>query len=79
VIKRLDDYLVGDDVQFFLNFALDVHAVRRAKDVGESGAADLVGDHLGRQRHVIEDAGELARCLRVELFLLDDEPLDGND
>ena len=79
VVHRLDDYLVGDDVQLLLNFALDVHVFRGAEDVGQTGAADLVGDHLRGQRQVVEDAGELTRRLRVKLLLLDDEPLDGDD
>ena len=52
----------------------------RAEDVGQSRAANLVGDHFRPQAQVVEDARELTRRLRgVTLFLLDDEPLDRDD
>ena len=79
VIHRLDDDLVRYDVELLLNFALHVLGVRRAEDVGETGHADLAGDHLRGERDVVQDAGELAGGLRMLALLLDDEPLDGDD
>ena len=79
VIHRLDDDLVRYDVELLLNFALHVLGFRRAEDVGETGHADLAGDHLRGERDVVQDAGELAGGLRMLALLLDDEPLDGDD
>ena len=79
VIERLDDDFVGDDVELLLHFALHILAHRRAEDIGEAGAAHLVGDHLAGERHVVEDAGQFTRRLREHALLLDDEALDGDD
>src|SRR2546430_8677907 len=79
VIHRLDDDLVRYDVELLLNFALPILGFRRAEDVGETGHADLAGDHLRGEPDVVQDAGELAGGLRMLALLLDDEPLDGDD
>ena len=50
-----------------------------AEDVGEAGAAHLVGDHLRGEREVVQDARQLARRFGVESLLLDDEALDRDD
>jgi hypothetical protein len=42
-------------------------------------APDLARDHLGGQRHVVQDAGQLTRRFRVEFLLLDDVALDCDD
>src|SRR3990170_2316117 len=79
VINRLDDYLVGEDVELLLRLALHVLQVGRAEDVGKARASNLVGDHLGGEREVVKQAGQLTRRLGVEFFLLDDESLDRDD
>ena len=50
-----------------------------AEDVGETGAAHLVGDHLRGEREIVQDAGELTRRFRMVALLLDDEALDRDD
>src|SRR5438105_11924283 len=79
MVHRLDDDLIRDDVELLLNFTLNVLRFRRAENVGQTGHADLARDHLRRKRNVVQDAGELARRLRMLALLLDDEPLDGDD
>ena len=64
---------------FCCDFALHVLVVGGAEDVGEAGAAHLVGDHLRGEREIVEDARELARRFRVIALLLDDEALDRDD
>ena len=79
VVHRLDDDLVRHHVQLLLHFALHVLRVRRPENVGQTGAAHFVGDHLRGEREVVQDAGELARRFRMETLLLDDEALDRDD
>jgi len=50
-----------------------------AEDIGESGAANLVGDHLGGERQIVEQSRKLTRCFGVQLLLLDDEAFDCYD
>ena len=79
MVHRLHDGVVGEDVELLLDLPLHIRVLRRAEDVGQAGAAHLVRDHLGGERHVVEDAGQLTRGLRVHAFLLDDEALDRDD
>jgi hypothetical protein len=79
VIERLDDDLVGQHIELLLHLALHVHVARRAEDVDQSRHCALVGDHLAGQRHVVQDARQLARGVRESSLLLDDESLDGDD
>ena len=79
MVHRLDDRLVGEDVELLLLLALDVVRIRGAEDVDQTGPADLVGDHLRGERDVVEDAGQLAGGLRVQPLLLDDVPVDRDD
>ena len=79
VVHRLDDDLVGEHVELLLHLALHVLVVGGAEDVGEPRAADLVGDHLGGERQVVQDARELTRRFRVVALFLDDETLDRDD
>ena len=65
VVDRLDDDLVGEHVELLLHLALHVLGLRGAEDVGQAGAAHLVGDHLGGEREVVQDAGELTRRLGI--------------
>jgi hypothetical protein len=39
-----------------------------AEHIGETGAADFVGDHLGGKRHIVKNAGELTGCFRDAAF-----------
>ena len=79
MIERLDDDFVGDDIQLLLHFALHVHVIGGAQDVGKAGAAHLVRDHLSGERHVVQDSRQFTRGFREIAFLLDDEPLDRDD
>jgi hypothetical protein len=79
VVHRLDDDLVGENVELLLRLALDVLVFRCAEDVGEARAAHLVRDHFRRERQVVENARELTRGFRMIALLFDDEPLDGDD
>ena len=79
VIHRLDDHLVRKHVELGLDLALHVLRLVGAEDVGEAGAAHLVRDHLGGERHIVEDAGQLTRRLRVQPLLLDDVAIDRDD
>src|SRR5205814_2378161 len=79
VIHRLDDDLVGENVELLLRLALNVLEIRGTQDVGQAGTAHLVGDHLGGKRQVVKHAGELTRGFGMELLLLDDEALDCYD
>src|SRR5512146_3215010 len=49
MVHGLHDDLVRHDVELLLDLALNVLALRGAKDVRETRAADLVGDHLGSE------------------------------
>ena len=70
---------LAEDVELLLNLALHVLTVIRAEDVGESRAADLVGDHLRGERQIVQHAGELTRRFGVIALFLDDETLDRDD
>jgi hypothetical protein len=78
MIHGLDDDLVRHDIELLLHLALDVFILRRAKNVHQTGAADLVGDHFRRKPEIVEDAGKLTRGFRVVPLFLDDETLDGD-
>src|SRR2546430_5067978 len=44
--------------QLLLHLTLDVHLAVRAEYVDQAGHANLVRDHLGRERHVVQDRSE---------------------
>ncbi len=80
MVERFDHDVVGENVEFLLGLAVDVGVIRCTEDVSQAGAPHLVGDHFGRERQIVEDAGELAgRLWGVTLLLLDDEALDRDD
>jgi hypothetical protein len=79
VVHRLDDGLVGEDVELLLYFALHVLCVLGTEDVREARAAHFVRDHLRGERHVVKDTRQLTRGFRVLSLLLDDETLDRDD
>jgi hypothetical protein len=79
VVHRLDDRLVGEDVELLLHLPLNVLVVGRAENVDEAGAANLARDHLRREREVVQDSRQLPGGLRVLPLLLDDEALDRDD
>jgi len=79
VVQGLDDHVIGEHVQFLLDLALDIFVFGGADYVRQTGHADLVGDHLRRKRYVIKQPGQLAGRLGVQMFLLDDVPLDCYD
>ena len=65
MIDRLDDDLVGENVELLLRLSLNVLEVSSAKYVSQSGAAHLVGDHLRSQRQIVEYSGKLTGSFRV--------------
>src|SRR5258707_3820882 len=79
VVHGLDDGVVGEHVELLLDFALHVRVLGGAEDVRETRETHLVGNHLRRERHVVQNAGELASGLRMQALLLDDESLDRDD
>ena len=54
VIDRLDDDLVGDDVELLLRFTLDIDVLSRTENVSETSASDFVGNHLRREREIVQ-------------------------
>ena len=79
VLQAILQRLVGENVQLLLLLTLDVLNAGRAQNVHQAGTADRRGDDLGRQADVVQEVLQLARCLRVAVFLVEDEALDGGD
>src|SRR5258706_1450283 len=79
MIDSLDDDLVRQDVELLLCLALNVLEVGRAEYVRQSCASHLVGDHLGGEGKIVQQARELARRFGMQLLLLDDKTLDRYD
>src|SRR5690606_21309176 len=72
VVERLEDDLVGVDVELLLLLAVDVRLVGRAEDVDEPGLVDLPVDELRGERDVVQNIAERAGRLGVLPLLFDD-------
>ena len=79
MVHRLDHDVVRQHVELLLRFALNVFVVGGADDIDESGHSDLVRNHLGGEREVVQYARKLAAGFRVEALLFDNEALDRYD
>src|SRR6185437_1183605 len=79
VVQGLDDHVVGEHVQLLLNLALYIMVFGGTDYVRQAGHADLVGDHLGRERDVVQQPGQLTRSFGIQVFLLDYVALDCYD
>jgi hypothetical protein len=79
MVHRLDNGLVGEHVEFLLDLPLHILRIERAEDIDETCTPHFVGDQLGGEGDIVEDAGQLSGGLGKEAFLFDDEPVDGDD
>ena len=71
--QHLVDHVVGEDVELLDLLAVHVLVAREAEDVHQPGARHLAIDHLRRERHVGQHAGELAARPGVQALLLEEE------
>ena len=80
VAETLEKCVIGDDVELLHDFALHILAAGSARDIGQPGPADLIGNDFGRQRDAREKPGELAAGGRTKPALLfENMLLDGHD
>lgn len=79
MIERLHDDRVGDHIKLLLDLALHIRRPLRPEDIGEPREPDLAGNHLRRDRKVVQDPGERPGGLWEPLLLLDDEAIDRDD
>ncbi len=79
---RLPDHALHDvvrhDVQLLLLLPLDVDVAGAAEDVHEPRPADVPGDVLPCEGHVVKEVGEFSGGFREQPLLLHDEALDRN-
>ncbi len=79
VVVEAENGLVGQLVELHDRLALDVDVLGGAQDLRQPSTGGLAGDELARQGQVIQDIGEDAGGLGVDLLLLEDVALDGDD
>ena len=78
VIHRLDDDLIGQNVELLLHFTLHVLGFRGTQDVRQPGASYFVRDHLRGNREVVKDSRQLAGGFGMQPLFFDDETVDGD-
>jgi hypothetical protein len=79
VFQAVLQSLIRENVQLLLFLALNVLNARGPENVHQACAPDGGSDDLGCQADVIQKVGQLPRRLRIAVFLIEDEPLDGGD
>ena len=70
---RLDENLIGEDVQLFLGLALNILAPGAAQDPHQGAMVDHVRDDLAGGNDIVEQGGEIPRGTRDVTLLLNDE------
>jgi hypothetical protein len=70
VAQKLQQCLVGDDIELLHRLALDIRFARHANDAGQTRAPHLRRDNLRGQGNAREQPRELSACLRVVAALL---------
>src|SRR5687768_6332773 len=79
VIERLEDDLVGPEVELLHVIAGRILLIRTTQNIDQSGHVDLARDQLGRKGNVIQQIAECAARFRMPALLLENVALDGDD
>src|SRR5688500_18473563 len=79
MVEGAEDDVVRVLVELLDRVAMDVDDARLTHDVDEPGAPDFAGDHLRRQREVIEDGAQRPGRLGELALFIHDVALNGDD
>src|SRR5690606_33798283 len=73
----LEEDLVGEHVQFFLHFALNVFALQASQYAAERAFADMMADCLAGARHNFDEQAHVCRQGAIGALVLDQELSEG--
>jgi hypothetical protein len=76
VLEAVLDRLVGEHIELLLLLSLHVLIASSTEDVDQARTPDRGRDDLARQGDIVKQVRQLAGCLRVAVFLVEDKAFD---
>jgi hypothetical protein len=74
VFEHPNERVIGDLIELFDHFALDIGLSGGAKDFIQPRSAQIMGDHFADQPDVIQQDGKFSCGFGMRGLLLDDKP-----
>jgi len=73
-----NNFFVGEQIEFFYFFTLNVDVACEPENVDQSGADDFSSDQFCCKGNIVEQVGKFAACFGEKLLLFEDVTFNGD-